>query len=89
MLGSPPNRRQRLLEIVLQKQCWSRDITASVASETQSLRANIAARDGSSDQLLSACSPIKRYFRFFAISSGQLEVDFASDQVGDRDEIAQ
>ena|SRR5215831_20108310 len=24
-----------------------------------------------------------------AISSGQLEVDFASDQVGDRDEIAQ
>jgi hypothetical protein len=27
--------------------------------------------------------------RFPAISSGQLEVDFASDQVGDRDEIAQ
>jgi hypothetical protein len=24
-----------------------------------------------------------------AVSSGQLEVDFASDQVGDRDEIAQ
>jgi hypothetical protein len=26
--------------------------------------------------------------RFPAISSGQLEVDFTSDQVGDRDEIA-
>ena len=27
--------------------------------------------------------------RHFAISSGQLEVDFSSDQVSDRDEVAQ
>jgi len=37
---------------------------------------------------LKVCVSILDKFRFPAISSGQLEVDFTSDQVGDRDEIA-
>jgi DNA-binding transcriptional LysR family regulator len=35
------------------------------------------------------CTTHRVTARDSAVSSGQLEVDFASDQVGDRDEIAQ